>query len=135
MKYLIIIIAFFFMSNSSCKRYYGHTKISIKNNLSKDIIVVIGANIDTIECVNNSNKVRFSYNSIIPSQFNKEDLLNIYSEDWESRLKYEKLYVYFFDKDTFNSNTCDTFKKYGWYKKKELTLDYLNQNNWIVTYP
>jgi hypothetical protein len=135
MKKIILLLISLILSNSSCKRIQGHQKIPIKNSLSKDIVVVIGANIDTIECVSTSNKIRFSFNDIISSQMIKEDLLNIYNEDWESRLKYSKWYVYFFDKDTFYNYPCDTFKKYKWYEKRELTLDYLNQNNWTITYP
>jgi len=140
MKHISIILMWFLLISSSCKRYYGHSSITVKNNENKPIVLsIVGSGLDTIECVNQSFKIR---NSGVPYDFNpgekRDDLLNVYNTDWETNFansSYPKIYLYFFDKDTFYNYPCDTFKKYKWYEKRELTLDYLNKNNWTITYP
>jgi hypothetical protein len=120
---------------SSCKNQNGHNVISVSNKSSKTIVITSILNLDTLECINDIRKIRFSNPVEIESKQSYNDYMHSYNENWESRFNYEKWYVYFFDIDTFYNFPCDTFKKYKWYEKRELTLDYLNKNNWTITYP
>ncbi len=109
MKFITIIIALFFISNSSCKRMQGHSKIAALNNSDYSIIITSILNVDTILCVSSSNKINFSNPIELKAGEQKNDFLVTYNEGWESRLSRQKYYVYFFNKDTFNNNSCDTF--------------------------
>lgn len=123
------------MSNSSCKRMQGHSQIAIRNNSPNSIIVFKELNVDTVNCLSFNNSFINNYFAMLKPAELKSDFLVTYNEGWESRFSYEKWYIYFINKDTFNNIPCDTFKKYKYYKKIDVTLDYLNQNNWTITYP
>jgi hypothetical protein len=135
MKHISIILMGFLLISSSCIRIQGHTRISIKNKSNKKIVFVQLINNDNLTCVNSQDIVSTKNWIILNHDTTIDDLYNIYNESWENRLSYEKQFVYFFEKDTFLKEPCDTFLKYKWYKKQELTLDYLNKNNWTITYP
>jgi hypothetical protein len=128
------------MGNSSCKNDGGHYKIAVKNHSNKSIILVHLAIKDTgLVCSKTQysiyDKFLWGYEIEIKEDSIYNELFNIYNESWENRIEYSKDAVFFFDKDTFLNYPCDTLNKYKWYKKQELTLDYLNQNNWTITYP
>ena len=130
----LVLIAF------SCEKE-GHTDITIRNRSSKSIVFANLMNIDTILCYDSAlqqgiSKFSFARMLILDSMSEEEDFMRVYHpEVWEDRLGYTKEYILFFDKDTFLNCPCDTIKKYKWYQKRELTIDYLNANDWVITYP
>jgi hypothetical protein len=144
MKKIILLLISLILSNSSCKRIDGHIKIPLINNSNKSLILIQVAEKDTNFICNmtpNSaiDKYQWAYELEIKKDSLYDNLFNAYNTDWESTFKdpnHIRLYLYFYDKDTFVNYSCDTLKKNNWYlKRMELTLDYLNQNNWTITYP
>ena len=133
--FLIALVSIAF----SCKKE-GHTDIIIHNMRPKSIVMAHMISIDTIVChdtiLHGISKLNGAREVTIESMSKNIDFLKTYnSEVWEDRLSIEKEYLLFFDKDTYFNYSCDTFKKYKWYQKRELTLDYLNANDWVITYP
>ncbi|MFN9982370.1 MAG: hypothetical protein ACK53Y_20755 [bacterium] len=122
----------------------GHTDIPVINRSTKPIVLVSTGNSEII-----CNPL-YPNNSKYVMDMASEYILNVDSSysglfvngnqtDWESELSGSnpiKIYLYFYDKDTFYNYPCDSIKKNLLYKKKMLlTLDYLNQNNWVISYP
>lgn len=53
-----------------------------------------------------------------------------------NRNEYGALMYYIFDKKVLDANPIDTITKYKIYLKKyDLTVEYLQNNNWTITYP
>jgi hypothetical protein len=144
MKKIILLLISLILSNSSCKRIQGHTKIPLVNTYAKGIVLVQVAIKDTsLLCqkypISKFDKFQWAYELELESNSTYSNLFDTYNTDWESTFKdpnHIRQYLYFYEKDTFVNNSCDTLKKSNWYlKRMELTLDYLNQNNWTITYP
>lgn len=57
---------------------------------------------------------------------------------WESDfIRKPKEYIYFFDEDSLEQIPWDTIKatNRGILERREITLDYLKRNNFVITYP
>jgi hypothetical protein len=143
MKYLIISFLFIIIYGASCKRL-GHTDIPVINRSTKPIVLVSTGNSEII-CnplyPNNSESVMDMANEYVLNVDStyRGLFINGNNTDWETELSGSnpiKIYLFFYDKDTFYKYPCDSIKKYVLFKKKMLlTLDYLNQNNWVISYP
>jgi hypothetical protein len=132
-KIILVSTMLYFVFLYSCKETL-HNTISLRNNSDTNMVTVIVHNADIFTCLNNAYKIQDKY-TLLSSKYTDNSTLLLSDDNWENRLKTNTLKVFFIHPDVYNNSTCDVFKTKKRYVERSVTLDYLNQNNWTVSYP
>ena len=131
-KLILVLISIGILCGSTCSKNDGHYCINVVNKSNKKITIL---NSDTFKCFD------IKYNSAnfdIPPLNSNTDGLCLIRSTWEGKLSSSNAYypIFFYNRDSVINLDCDTIAiNQPYYKKIILTLDYLNQNNWTITYP
>ena len=133
MKKTFLLTAIFLLGLSSCKDEL-HDTITILNNYDRNICITKVLNKSEFTCINTPDKIEEGIGVLGP--FNSyTSILKLTGDNWENKLKTNTLKVYFIKPDHFNNYSCEEMKSKKLYIEKTITLDFLNQNNWTVSYP
>lgn len=132
-KIILISTLLYFVFLYSCKENL-HDTIILRNNGDTNMIAVVVYNADIFTCENTPDKIH-DYNFVVAMKTTYSNWLKLTNDNWENKLKTNTLKIFFIHPDVFNNTSCDVFKTKKRYVERSVTLDYLNQNNWTVSYP
>lgn len=138
MKYIALLFFCFTLLSSTCEKNKDEEiqRLKVKNNSSNTIYTKYSTQYpDTsLSIITDPTKVPPLYK--IPPNSIQETYYKAPSEGIFKTMKSDVLLVFIFDAETLESTPWDTVvANYLILKRYELTLQELNDMNWIVTYP
>lgn len=131
-KLILGFLSTLILCGTTCRKDDGHYCINVENRSNSKIYVL---NSDTFKCF------AINYNSsnfIVEANSENKEGLCLLRSTWEGVLSRPNGYfpIYFYNRDSVVNLQCDSIaKNQPYYKKVVLSLDYLNQNNWTISYP
>jgi hypothetical protein len=135
----ILVLTFLLLNLISCDRYpegcnkSSHRYIVVKNRSNNEFYFTFYANKLQLDY----NLTKFPSNTLI-KQNSEKKVYQIMNDCWENGLKNNSsIYFYFYDAAVLDKNLWSDVVRnnLGILDSIKVDLDYMQKNNWTVTYP